>query len=417
LGDRYGGRDANGNNAMKWWPFARKSASAYDVLRELSRRRETSTGKIVNYKTAIEVSTVLACLRVLSEGIAQVPLKLMQDANGKREPARKHPLYDVLATRPNPWQTSFEYREMLAMHVVLCGNHYSFVSRSVRGEIMELIPFEPGTTTVTRQDDGALSYQVRSQDGKTMRLAARDIWHVRGPSWNSWMGLEAVTIAREAIGLAMSTEEQQARMHKNGVQTSGVYSIEGTLSDAQYKQITSWLDSMTGSANAGKSLVLDRGAKWLNQSMTGVDAQTLESRRFQVEEICRFFRVNPIMVGAESKNTTYASAEQMFLAHLVHTLAPWYMRLEQSIDANLLTDKDRAAGLYANFVEEGLLRGSATTTQEVLVGYVNGGLMTPNEGRAKLDMNPDPDPASDQLRIPTNLVGAAAASAQPVGTP
>ena len=147
-----------------------------------------------------------------------------------------------------------------------------------------------------------------------------------------------------------------------------------------------------------------------------IDAQTVETRRLQVEEVCRFFRVNPIMVGAESKNTTYASAEQMFLAHLVHTLAPWYSRLEQSIDAYLLSDKDRAAGLYANFVEEGLLRGSATTTKDVILGYVNGGLMTPNEGRAKLDMNPDEDPASDELRIPANLVGARAL-ADPVEIP
>jgi HK97 family phage portal protein len=152
-------------------------------------------------------------------------------------------------------------------------------------------------------------------------------------------------------------------------------------------------------------MVLDRAAKWLNTSMTGVDAQTLETRRFQVEEMCRALGVNPIMVFAESKNTTYASAEQMFLAHVVHTVAPDYSRIEQSINANLLTDADRAAGLYANFVEEGLLRGSMVETKDTLLGYTNGGLMTANEARAKLDMNPDPDPASDKLRIPANITG------------
>jgi phage portal protein BeeE len=115
--------------------------------------------------------------------------------------------------------------------------------------------------------------------------------------------------------------------------------------------------------------------------------------------------VMPIMVGYSDKAMTYASAEQMFLSHVVHTLAPWYQRIEQSIDANLLTDKERTDGLYANFVEEGLLRGSSIDTKDAILGYVNGGIMTPNEGRAKLDLNPDSDPASEQLRIPANLVG------------
>ncbi len=388
--------------------LSKKSAGSYDIIRELLGRRTSATGKVVSVKTAVEVAAVFACMRVIGEGIAQVPLKLMQEsADGKtRLPAKEHPLYEILECRPNEWQTSFEYREMLAMHAVLCGNAFSFINRSNRAGVMELIPFEPGSVTVKRADDSTLSYEVRGQDNKTQVFPAKSIWHVRGPSWNSWMGLEAVQLAREAIGLSMATEEQQARMQKNGVRASGVYSVEGTLKDDQYKVLKAWIDENIGGVeNTGKAMVLDRSAKWLNTSMTGVDAQTLETRRYQVEEVCRFFRVNPIMVGAESKNTTYASAEQMFLAHVVHTLAPWYSRLEQSIDNNLLTESERKEGYYSNFVEEGLLRGSAIDTQAALLGYVNGGVITTNEGRAKLDLNPDPDPASDKLRIPANITG------------
>lgn len=397
---------------MKWpafLTFGRKSANAYDILRELIGRSESASGKVVNAATALEVATVYACLRVLGEGVAQVPLKLMQlSADGKqRIDARKHPLYEVLACRANAWQTSFEFRETLVMHAALCGDAYSFVNRGARGQITELIPFVPGSVSVRREDDFTLSYQVTSQAGRVQSFPAEAIWHVKGPSWNSWKGLEAVRIAREAIGLSLATEEQQARLQKQGVRPSGIYSVEGTLSKEQYKDLRAWIESeMSGSVNSGKAMLLDRNAKWANTSMTGVDAETVATRRMQTEEICRFFRVNPIMVGAESKNTTYASAEQMFLAHLVHTLAPWYSRIEQSIDANLLTEADRASGVYANFVEEGLLRGSATTTKDVILGYVNGGLMTPNEGRAKLDLNPDEDPASDKLRIPANVVGS-----------
>jgi len=390
--------------------ISRKSASNFDILRQIAGWGRTSaTGKVVSVKTAIEVAAVFACMRVIGEGIAQVPLKLMQESkDGKTKlPAKAHPLYAILNTRPNEWQTSFEYREMLAMHVVLAGNHCSFINRSNRAGVMELIPFEPGSVTIKRDDKFALTYEVKSQNGNTQTFPASAIWHVRGPSWNSWMGLEAVTLAREAIGLSMATEEQQARMQKNGVRASGVYSVEGTLKDDQYKALKAWIDDNIGGVeNTGKAMVLDRSAKWLNTTMTGVDAQTLETRRYQVEEICRFFRVNPIMVGAESKNTTYASAEQMFLAHVVHTLSPWFARIEQSIDANLLTEKDRTEGYYSNFVDEGLLRGSMAEKKDALLGYVNGGLMTANEGRSKLDLNPDTDPASDKLRIPANITGA-----------
>jgi HK97 family phage portal protein len=136
--------------------------------------------------------------------------------------------------------------------------------------------------------------------------------------------------------------------------------------------------------------------------MTGIDAQTLDQRRYQVEEICRFFGVNPIMVAAESKNTTYASAEQMFLAHVVHTLAPWYSLLEQSMDANLLTERQRRDGYYSNHVEEGLLRGSPEQTMMVLTKYVELGIITPDEARSKLDMNPLGNQDSGKLQDRSN---------------
>lgn len=386
-----------------------KSNGTLDLFRQIYGGKLTATGKTVNVGTAIEVATVFACCRVIGEGIAQVPLKLMREsADGKsRVPAKEHRLYSKLAFKPNRWQTSFEYREMIAWHVVLTGNHFSFINR-MAGQIIELFPFQPGQIKVIRDDGGTLSYEATADDGSKKVYPAEAIWHVRGPSWNSWYGLEAVKLAREAIGLAMATEEAAGALHKNGVRPSGVYSVEGTLKDDGYKTLSDWIEKkIAGSGNTGKPLILDHSAKWMSTQMTGIDAQTLEMRRFQIEEICRFARVMPIMVGYSDKAATYASAEQMFLAHVVHTLAPWYQRLEQSMDANLLTDIDRKNGIYSNFVEEGLLRGSLRDTKDTILGYVNGGILTPNEGRAKLDVNPDSDPESDKLRIPANIVGAA----------
>lgn len=381
-----------------------KGYSTLDLFQDVYGGRTSATGRTVNVNTALEVSTVVACVRVIGEGIAQVPLKLLREsADGKtRLPAKDHPLYQLLAYRPNDYQTSFEFRELLAWHVVLTGNFFAF-KNMVFGKIKELIPLEPSRVKVLHAADGTLSYEVTSASGsvqdprnsattgttKTQIFPAEAIWHVRGPSWNSWMGLEAVQMAREAIGLAMATEEQHARMHKNGVRSSGVYSVEGPLNPEQFKALKSWIDrEMAGIENTGKAMVLDRNAKWLNTSISGVDAQHLETRKHQIEEICRFFRVMPIMVGYSDKAATYASAEQMFLAHVVHTMSPWWQRLEQSIDANLLTEKDRKAGLYSQFVEEGMLRGDSKATAEFLTKLTTNGVMTRNEARAKLDLNP-----------------------------
>ncbi len=362
-----------------------RKMSTLDLFREIYGGREALTGDPINWKTALQVSTVFGCTRVIANGIAQVPFKLFRESEDGRSrlPAKDHPLYQVLYRRANPWQTSFEYRQTLAMHLVLCGNHFAF-KNVIGGRVRELLPFEPGSVEVERKTDGELTYKVSLANGEQKTFPAEAIWHVRGPSWNGWLGMEAVQLARESIGLAMATERQHAKLHKNGVSTSGLYSVEGTLTEGQYASIRAHLAKSIAD-NSGSAMILDRGAKWLNKSMSGVDSEHLGTRRLQIEEVCRAMGVMPIMVGHSDKAATYA---------------------------NLLTERDVKDGLYAKFVEEGLLRGSIEATANVLDKYVNGGLMTPNEARSKLDMNPDADPESDKLRVPANIVGK-----QPEDTP
>jgi HK97 family phage portal protein len=383
-----------------------KAASTLELFKQVFGSNQSLTGDSVNWKTALQVSAVLGCTRVIANGISQVPLKLFRESSDGRSrlPAKEHPLYRVLHRRPNPWQSSFEFRQTIAFHLVLCGNAFSF-KNVVNGRVVELIPFEPGCVEVERLPDGDLLYRVATPNGRKQEFPSEAIWHIRGPSWNGWMGMEAVQLAREAIGLSIATERQHAKLHANGVQTTGTYSVDGKLNRQQYEDLRKHIVENTTGANSGMPLIVDNGAKWLAQAMSGVDAQHIETRRLQVEEVCRAMGVMPIMVGHADKTATYASAEQMFLAHVVHTLSPWYECIEQSIDVNLLTERDASDGVYAKFVEEGLLRGSIEATANVIDKYVNGGLMTPNEGRAKLDMNPDADPASDKLRVPANIVG------------
>jgi HK97 family phage portal protein len=289
----------------------------------------------INTTTALGAATIMACTRAIAEGVAQTEIKFHRQSGGK-ERILDHPLLPILTRRPNPWQTSFEFRETLLFHLVLCGNAFVFVNR-VRGQVVELIPIEPGKVWVQRNPDMTMTYTVTFEDGRAATLTAADIWHLRGPSWNSWMGLEAIKVARDAIGLSIALETSHARLHKNGLQPSGMYTMEGTMNEEQYKRLRAYLaQHYAGPDNAGTPLILDRSAKWVQQTMTGVDSQHLETRKHQIEEICRHMRVIPLMVQHSDKTATYASAEQMFIAHVVHTIAPWATRFEQSAEVNLL---------------------------------------------------------------------------------
>jgi HK97 family phage portal protein len=309
-----------------------KKLTSLDLWRELYGGKETKSGQRVTVETALQVAAVFACLRVLADGISQVPLKVLRENGDTREPAKDHPLYRVLSRKPNDWQTSYEWRETMMFHAGLCGRHVSFINR-VRGQIVELIPFEPNKVEVKRKGY-ALTYEVSSDSGSKQTFPAESILHIRGPSWDSWNGLDVLRVAREAIGLGQAIEEQQAGFYSKGAQPSAVLAVDGKLTDEQYKKLKKWIDQEhAGARNSGIPMVLDNGAKWMQTSMAGVDAQTLEQRKHQVEEICRAFRVMPIMIGLADKVATYASAEQMFLAHVVHTLSPWYSRIEQVLES------------------------------------------------------------------------------------
>lgn len=399
------------------------SATLSQLLAGVFGGGPSKSGATVTVDTALQVSAVLGCTRVIAEGIAQVPFRVMRETTAgtrtTRLPATQHPLYDLLHRKPNPWQTSYGLRETMAYHAALCGNAYAFKNRvGAGGKIAQLIVIPPARCKAeVLASSGELTYTVTGRSGEQRAVRAEDIWHLRGPSWDGLLGMDTLRLAREAIGLAMSTEETQATLHSKGVSTSGVFSIEGTLNKEQYEQLKGWMVKEFGAGGKGAPMILDRNAKWHPTTMTGVDAQHLETRREQIAEVCRFFGVMPIMAGYSDKAATFASAEAMFLAHIVHCLSPRWTMFEQSADANLLTEKERSEGFYFDFVEEGMIRGSVRDTKDALLGYVNGGLMTPNEGRAKLDLNPDDDPDSDKLRIPVNVAQEAPPPAEGSGTP
>lgn len=361
------------------------------------------SGKTVTLASALEVTAVLGCTRVISEDVAQVPLKLFRKRKGGgSDEERDHPLSDLLDVGPNDWQTGFDFVENLVIQAVLGGNFYSFKNK-VRGSIAELIPFPPGTVT-ERWDDLVPTYSCVTSSGAQRDFPAESIWHLRGPSVDTKTGMAAVRLAREAIGLAMATEEAHAQLHANGGQPGGMYSVEKTLDEAQYRALSKWIAAEISGANRYKPLVLDSGAKWTPFAMTGVDSQHLETRRHQIEEICRSLRVMPIMIGHADKAATYASAEQMFLAHVKYTLQPWFRRIEKSIDKHLLTKEDRKAGIYAKFLPNALMRGAARDRAEFYYKMWSMGTLNPNEIRAMEEQNPYE--GGDTYRVQLNTTDA-----------
>lgn len=346
------------------------------IWRDLFGSRVSGSGVTVNYKTALETSAWLAGTRVIAEGISQVPFKLFQKQGTKLRLATDHPLYDILGAKPNDVTTSFEFRETAAFHTVLGGNAYAWKFRvGSRREYRALELIEPGYMRTLREG-GRTRYFARI-DGETEReLQADDIWHLRGPSWCGWTGLDAVKLAREVLGLTIATEQSQARMHKDGLKKAGTYSVDGPLTVEQHSQITAWLKEFA-SARSGDPLVLDRGAKWLETQMTGVDAQHLETRKFQIEEICRSLRVMPIMLGVPGAAGAYDNGETMFIAHVMHTLLPWYERIQQSADAFLLSEDDRRNGFYTKFIPAALMRGSAKDRGEYFAKALGAGGQKP----------------------------------------
>jgi HK97 family phage portal protein len=387
--------------------WGRKSASRLaleDLLADGFFTQPAKSGVAVTWKTALQATTALACARVIAEGLAQVPLRVFRSHDGVRTPAEDHPLYGLLGAAPNDWQTSFEFIEQVVMHLVFCGNAFVFVNRGL-GRIIELLPYEPQQVTVKR-DGYVSSYEVTTDDGRHIGLSASEMWHLRGPSWNGWLGLEGVRLAREAIGLSLATEEHGARLFSNGAVVGGILSTEQVLNEEQRLALRkSWEARHAGGGNAFKTAVLWGGMKFTSMTAPNDQAQFLETRKFQVEEICRAFRVLPIMVGYSDKTATYASAEQMFLAHVVHTLSPWCRRIETSIAKNLFSEEERRQGLYAKFMLNGLLRGAAKDRAEFYARMYGIGALNPNEVREYEDMNPYE--GGERYRVPLNMTDPA----------
>ena len=354
------------------------------------------SGVDVTWNSALQVATVHACVRVIADGIAQVPWLIYQKRDGITKVADDHALAPLLRSTmcARLCLTKFELLETVMLHVLLTGNAYLFVGRVGRErKIKEIFPIEPQRVSPQRTSDGAMFYRLTDFAGQSQEFTSDTIWHIRGPSWNSWLGLNATRLAREAIGLSIALEQTHAELHRNGAKMSGLYTVAGQLSTERYDKLEAWMAQFAvGGSKAGKPMILDSGADFKPTMLNGVDAQHLETRAHQISEICRHFRVMPVMVGLSERTQGYNGVEQLMIAHVTHTLMPWFHRLEQSADLNLLSQDDRDAGFTTKFNTHALLRGASRDRGEYYAKALGAGgspaWMTPNEIREIEDLNP-----------------------------
>ncbi|MDU7389339.1 phage portal protein [Atlantibacter hermannii] len=345
----------------------------------------SNSGKVVTADKAIQLSAVWACVRLLSESVSTLPMKIYErQSDGSRKLARDNPVYQLLCRRPNAEMTPSRFMLMLVASICLRGN--AFVEKHFIGsKLVSLVPLLPQNMVVKRLDSGRLEYTY-TENGKPRVIPERNLMHIRGFGLDGVCGMMPLSSGRDVIGSAMAVEESAAKIFEQGLQSSGFLSAEQPLNDDQRERLRGYMQAFTGSKNAGKIMVLEGGLKYQGVTMNPEDAQMLESRAFSIEEICRWFRVPPFMVGHTSKQSSWASSlEGMNLQFLTHTLRPLLVNIEQEIARCLLGgDED----LFAEFSVEGLLRADSAGRAAYYTSALQNGWMSRNDVRRLENMPP-----------------------------
>ena len=358
----------------------------------------SSSGKVVTERSAMQMTAVYACVRILSEAIAGLPLHMYRyKEEGGKEKALDHPLYLLLHDEPNPEMSSFVFRETLMTHLLLWGNAYAQIIRNGKGEVVALYPLMPNKMTVSRDETGQLYYtyqksqeELPKDNTSTVILHPSDVLHIPGLGFDGLVGYSPIAMAKNAIGLAIATEEYGSKFFANGAAPSGVLEHPGTIKDPQRVR-ESWMSQFGGSANSNKIAVLEEGLKYTPISISPEQAQFLETRKFQINEIARIFRVPPHMVG-DLEKSSFSNIEQQSLEFVKYTLDPWVVRWEQSIQRTLLT-QDEKKTYFVKFNVEGLLRGDYQSRMSGYATARQNGWMSANDIR-ELE-NLDRIPAED----------------------
>ncbi len=353
------------------------------------------TGLRVDEHSALQLATVYACVRLLAETVAGLPLHLYRYTSGDaKEKAVNHPLYKLLYRQPNAEMTSFSFRESMMTHLLLWGNAYAQIIRDGKNNVVALYPLLPQFVEVDRDEHQEIYYVYHSWEndrpgnkGTDIYFKREEILHIPGLGFNGLVGFSPIAMMRNCLGTALAVEKYGSSFFKNGAQPIGVLEHPGVLKDPS-KVRENWEHIYGGASNAHRVAVLEEGMKYTAISLPPEDSQFLETRKFSVDEICRIFRVPPHLVQ-DLEHATFSNIEHQAIDYVTHSVTPWVIRWEQGIVKDLLLEEEKDI-YFPKFNVDGLLRGDYQSRMNgYAVGFSNG-FMSPNEIRALESMDPIP---------------------------
>ena len=364
----------------------------------------TTSGKTVNERTALQTTAVYACVRILSETIASLPLHVYRYTEGGKAKDTEHVLYTLLHDEPNPDMTSFVFRETLMSHLLIWGNAYSQILRDRSGQVIGLYPLLPDQMRVHRSEKGKLFYVYNRyeednpnfQEKGSIVLSQEEVLHIPGLGFDGLIGYSPIALAKNAVGMTLACEEYGASFFGNGANPGGVLEHPGILKDPG-KVRDSWNSVYQGTRNAHKVAVLEEGMSYKQIGIPPEEAQFLETRKFQINEIARLFRIPPHMVG-DLEKSSFSNIEQQSLEFVKYTLDPWVVRFEQALKKSLLLPEEKKTH-FIKFNVDGLLRGDYQSRMNgYAIGRQNGWLST-NDIRELEELNPIPPEEGGDLYL------------------
>lgn len=361
--------------------------STEDLLRVLRSGNESSSGVSVTAESAMRCSTVFSCVRLLSESIAQLPCKLISDENNIKTYPTSDPFYYVLLHSPNKWMTAFMYWQFNVTSLLLKGFFVSQIIRSANGKINQLIPIHPDKVLEIKQAADRSLIFICNMENERRVFNQSEVFFCYYATIDGVTPLSVIKYAKESIGLAVVAEKHGALTFKNAARPSGLIEVPNKLSDVAFDHMkNSWADAYSGD-NTGKPAILEEGAKFSPVTMSNEDAQYLDTRRFQKQDICGMFGVPPHMIGDTTQAKGWSTMEQMMTEFVTLSLNPWTIKIEQAIRLCLIPEV-QWGNRYAKFFTTALLRGDASARSTFYSSGIDKRWLTPNEVRSREDMNP-----------------------------
>ena len=367
----------------------------------LNTGSRTSAGQCINNNSALAISTVYDCIRIISEDLAKLPLPVFQQlSSGIKETRKDHPLYNVLNWKPNPEMSAMSFRNSIISHAVGWGNGYAEKVRDQNGNIKELWLLPPDRVKTKRRENGDLYYEIKQPNNTTVELGPDKIFHIPGFGYDGVQGYNVVQIARESLGLAAAAEMFGSKFFGNGAKTSLALTFPNGLSEKAHTNLQKSIERQVTGENQHRILLVEEGGKVETMALSQKDSQYLETREFSIEEICRWFRVPPHKV-ADLRRATFSNIEEQNIDYVTDTLVPWFIRTEQAVHNQLFTEDDQDGGYYVKHNANALLRGNSKSRAEFYGKGITDGWMTRNEARGFEDLNPLD--GLDEPLIPLNM--------------